>query len=452
MTATILIVDDKEQNRKLLQEKLLKEYYTVVTADSGKMALQLLKEIKIDLVLLDVMMPEMDGFETCYRIKTNPNTTYIPVIIITALSDTADRVKGLQAGADEFITKPIDNTPLFARIRSLSRIKTILDASKLRNSTAAELGGNMVEMEDNFREDKILIIDDKLDQAKLIKSYIKIVSPKIYHLSSPDELDNFSDFVPDLIILSCQIPDTDPLRFCASFRTSNNLRYTPLMLLIEKENSSLIVKAIELGVNDYFLYPVDQGELQARVRTQLRKRRYHEDLRTDLEDSVDLSTKDGLTNLFNRRYFDTHIEQMVEKANRTSHIISLLILDMDHFKLINDTYGHQAGDRVLKLLALILKASVRAGDLTARYGGEEFAILLSGASGKQAMQIAETIRKRVEKYNFDIPGKKSPLHKTLSIGVAEYKKGESIEYFTDRADKALYQSKNTGRNKVTIAQ
>ncbi|MFV9862138.1 MAG: response regulator, partial [Rickettsia aeschlimannii] len=137
---TILVVDDIELNIKLLTAKLLQEYYTVLTANNGKEALATLKKGKIDIILLDVMMPEIDGFEVCKTIKTDPETTHIPVVMITALSDIDDRVKGLEAGADEFLTKPINDTALFVRLKSLSRMKSLIDELKLRNSTNALLG------------------------------------------------------------------------------------------------------------------------------------------------------------------------------------------------------------------------------------------------------------------------------------------------------------------------
>ena len=158
MTATVLVVDDLDANVKLLEAKLLSEYYTVVTATNGVNALKALSENKIDIVLLDVMMPEMDGFETCTRIKSNPDTTHIPVVMVTALSDIEDRVKGLEAGADEFLTKPINDTALFARVKSLTRMKTVIDELKLRNNTVSELGGKVLVPKQNFADSKFFLL------------------------------------------------------------------------------------------------------------------------------------------------------------------------------------------------------------------------------------------------------------------------------------------------------
>ena len=152
MTATVLVVDDLEPNVKLLEAKLLAESYPVFTANSGAAALEALTQNKIDIVLLDVMMPGMDGFETCARIKANPETTHIPVVMVTALSEIEDRVKGLEAGADEFLTKPINDTALLVRVKSLARMKTVIDELKLRNTINAELGGSTKKKKDNIED------------------------------------------------------------------------------------------------------------------------------------------------------------------------------------------------------------------------------------------------------------------------------------------------------------
>jgi two-component system, cell cycle response regulator len=448
MTATILVVDDIDKNVKLLEAKLLSEYYTVVTATNGIEALEALRQNKIDLVLLDVMMPQMDGFEACAKIKSDPDTTHIPVIMVTALSDIADRVKGLEAGADEFLTKPVNDTALFARVKSLTRMKAIIDELKLRNQTSAELGGNVMDIQDTFTACKILVLNDDIIQARNIKSYISNITEQIYGLPSPNEIDKFTSFFPDLVIISCQIAGEDPLRVSVSLRSKPNFKNAALMLLAEEDDMPMVLKGIEIGINDYFIYPGDKSELQARVRTQLKKKKYQDNLRAELEESIDLATKDGLTGLFNRRYFDIHIKQMVTKSIGTGNKISMMMFDMDHFKQVNDTYGHPTGDAVLKTLSSTLKSSFKITDLIARYGGEEFVVVLSNTDLNSGLQIAEKVRQKIETTDFVIPNNEIPLKKTTSIGIAEYQEGESIPDFISRADKALYKAKQTGRNKV----
>lgn len=187
----------------------------------------------------------------------------------------------------------------------------------------------------------------------------------------------------------------------------------------------------------------------ARVKTQLRRKKYQDDLRNQLEQSVNLAIKDGLTGIFNRRYFDSHIIQMVKIANETGRPLHMLMMDIDHFKKVNDNYGHQAGDEVLKTFAEVLKNNLRVTDLIARYGGEEFALLISDTSQKDAEIAAERVRAKVSELDFYIPGNKI-IRNTVSIGMTCYKTGEEVTNFIDRADKALYESKSSGRNRLSI--
>ncbi|CEO17171.1 Response regulator PleD [Rickettsia monacensis] len=445
---TILVVDDIETNIKLLTAKLLKEYYTVLTANSGKEALAILKKEKIDIILLDVMMPEMDGFEVCKTIKTDPETTHIPVVMVTALSDIDDRVKGLEAGADEFLTKPINDTALFVRLKSLSRMKSLIDELKLRNSTNALLGVTNIEMHDIFADKKILLINDDVVQAKNIKQMLLKITQNVKVISNSDELDIINEYTPDLVIISSMLENDDPLRISVILRGKAEISGVVIISQIDEDGMPLVVKGIELGINDYFVYPIEESELLARIRTQLRRKQYQDNLRNDLEQSVNLAAKDGLTGLFNRRYFDIHLKQMIEKANKESIKLYLLMCDIDNFKHVNDTYGHQAGDKVLTIVSRILKNTLRVTDLIARFGGEEFTILLTDIDISKAIETAERVRVKIEYMDFHIEDQIEPLKKTISIGVTEYKKEESIESFIERADKAMYEAKTTGKNKV----
>jgi two-component system, cell cycle response regulator len=466
MTACILVVDDTEANIKLLEAKLVNEYYTVFTANNGIKALDILEQNKIDLVLLDVMMPDMDGFETCKRIKSNPETSHIPVIIVTALSDVDDKIKGLEAGADEFLTKPINDIPLLPRVKSLTRMKMLIDELKIRNRTNEELGESPIDLKDNFRESKILFINDDKIQARNINNILTEVTNNIWIISDPDKIkDLTTDYIPDLIIISCQLEQPyDPLRILITLKAQESYKYAVFMMMAEEENLPMIIKGIDLGINDYFLSSADKNELIARIRTQLRRKNYQDNLRSSLEQSVNLSIKDSLTNVFNRRYIDKHINQMIKNANLNSSNLSVITIDIDNFKDVNDTYGHQEGDKVLKEFTAIIQDSIRVTDLIGRYGGEEFIVLLGDTTIGEAKEIAEEIRKNIETATFQLYGNVS-IKKTASFGVAEYIVKEAAtssfvvaEYIVKeaaslfaRADSALYKAKNAGRNQVSIS-
>lgn len=448
MTANILIVDDLEPNIKLLEAKLLSEYYTVFSANSALRALQVLDENKIDVILLDVMMPEMDGFECCRRIKANPATTHIPVVMVTALSDIENRIKGLEAGADEFLTKPINDIALFARVKSLSRMKMLVDELRVRNKTNLELGLSEIYITEHFETNQILLINDDIVQNKQIIRSISKITTNIRSETSFESIKDFETKIYDAIIISCQLEIEDPLRITVMIKSKENFRHTIIMFLTEEENMKMVMRGMELGINDYFLYPVDESELIARLKTQLRRKLYQDNLRSELEQSIDLSIKDGLTGVFNRHYLDSHLEQIISKGEPNIH---LLMLDIDHFKQVNDTYGHQAGDAVLKEITLVAKNLLRATDLIARFGGEEFVIILSNIDNVEAINVAQRLRKAIESTEISITNLNLKLHKTVSIGLAKLSRKDSLQSIIGKADKALYKAKEGGRNCLIVA-
>ena len=302
----ILVVDDHEDNIEVLRVRLESWGYRVASADNGYDALAYVEKTPPDLILLDVMMPEIDGIEVARRIKGNKALPFIPIIMQTALDSTESKVEGLEAGADDYITKPIDFAELKARLRSMLRIKRLQEALE-------------------EREKELLEVNERL-------------------------------------------------------------RY--------------------------------------------------------------MSQTDGLTGLDNRRHLNERIEEMFQQAERLSEPFSLVMCDLDKFKSVNDTYGHQAGDEVLKQLARILKEEAREIDRVGRYGGEEFMLLLRGTVLDAAVTFAERVRKRIEGHTFTFDG--GTLQRTASFGVSglPHPKITQSDALVRTADDALYVAKETGRNRV----
>ena len=454
MTANILVVDDIDQNIRLMEAKLVSEYYTVYTATSGKQALDILKRYKIDVVLLDCMMPEMDGFETCKLIKSNPDTTHIPVVIVTALSEMEDRVHGLEVGADEFLTKPVDDISLFARIKSLVRIKYIIDELKLRNDTNIELGVRTVDLYQDFSRSNIIVIDDDVVEAKHITNVLNQLTDNIRVISDGNMIYTLlSDgFKPDATIISCQLDSQDPLRLLASLTADEHIGYSSIMMLTEEDKIAMVNKALDMGASDYLLVPIERSELVARVKTQLRKKYYQDALREDLEQGMNLAIKDGLSGLYNRRYFDKHLPRIVAKAEKENLKLYLMMIDLDHFKDVNDKYGHLVGDQVIKVVSSIIASNVRVEDTIARYGGEEFVVIIYDISEDHILNIADRLKSAVAEYPFKLPDTENTLTQTISMGLTEYHIGEPCLSFLERADKALYKAKHAGRNQVVVIE
>lgn len=447
MNATILIVDDSDSNIKLIESLLLMEYYVVIKANNALEALEVLKEHKVDIILLDIMMPGMSGFEACKKIKQNPETTHIPIVIVTAITDGENMLKCLKAGADDFLSKPVNSLALFARIKSLARMKSVIDELKIRNKINEELGADIINITDDFSNSRIVIIDDDLVQGHGVRNYMSPVTRNTLIINSAKYLNQVESFAPDLIIISCQIFGEDPIRTTVMIRSNPKFQNIALMLLAEDDHMNIVMKAMGYGINDYLSSPVNEDELKARITTQLKKKQYQDNLRNELDENYDLSKKDGLTNVFNRRYFDIHMQQIFDEFNKKKSNVSLIIMDIDNFKEVNDLYGHNVGDLILKSVSQIIKTSLRVTDLIARYGGEEFVVLLSNSNIEGALQTAEKIRVNVEKSEVRTSNSIT-INRTVSIGVAQLRRNETILEFIDRADKCLYKAKKLGKNKI----
>ncbi|MDG7052538.1 MAG: PleD family two-component system response regulator [Wolbachia endosymbiont of Alcedoecus sp.] len=455
MTAKILVVDDVLSNVKLLEARLKAEYYTVIVAHDGKEAIDLVAKQQPDIILLDIMMPKINGFEVCKSLKSDPLTTHIPIIMVTALHDTHDRVQGINAGADDFLTKPIDETALSARIKSLMRLKMVIDELRLRGETNAEIGGvagsSIMDYSNQIFDANILVVDEDVFQAEQIYNVLSQRFGSIKVLNDPTEAskigieDNY-----DLIISDMQFSQTDGLRLCSEFRSKVETRYTPILILSEDYDKNNLVKALNVGANDYLTVPLDESELIARVNLQVKRKRYQDALRMNLFNNAEMSIKDPLTNCYNRRYFDAHLKNIVKDSVEKDRRLSLMILDIDYFKVVNDDFGHSAGDELLKQMQKRISENIRVTDLLARFGGEEFVVVMPDTNISDAYTVAERIREIIATEPFVLSGENITHSVTVSIGIAEMQKSDldNIKKFIVRADRYLYKAKNSGRNRV----
>src|ERR1700710_777077 len=419
MTARILVVDDIEANVRLLEAKLSAEYYEVITASDGPTALALAAAEHPDIVLLDVMMPGMDGFEVCRRLKDDPATRHIPVVLITALDGRSDRIAGLEAGADEFLTKPIDDVTLFARVRSLTRLKLVIDELREREASGRRMGviGGVASRLGGVGG-RILVVDDHERQAQRVCSELAVEHRPVVETTPENALIAARGPV-DLIIVNAAAKTFDGLRFAAQIRSDEGTRSLPILAIVDFDERPRLVKALEIGVNDVLPRPIDPQELAARVKTQIRRKRYTDYLRENLDQSLELAVTDQLTGLHNRRYMESQLDALVRRAVLGgSDPVALLVIDIDHFKKINDSFGHGVGDEVLREFAVRLASNVRAIDLPVRFGGEEFVVVMPDTELEHAHRIAERIRLHVAGSPFRVLGGEELLTVTISIGVA----------------------------------
>lgn len=445
MSARVLVVDDIPVNRRLLEAKLAAEFFEVTMAASGAEALAVAAQWSPDVILLDVMMPEMDGFETCRALKANPGTAHIPVVMVTALIDRSERVRGLEAGADDFLSKPVDDATLFARLRALLRVKQVQDAWRLRAEIARQLGVEPpVTPEAAVAGSAVLVVADGAEAAE-VGSCLVADGAVPTLVSRPEEAEAaLATGRFDLAILCLPATGMEHLRFASRMKAHHATRDLPALLVADPAQRDLVLRGFEIGASDYVLRPVDGNELRARARNQIRRRRYEERLRTDLDRSLELAVSDPLTGLRNRRFVQHHLEAALRAGD-----VAVMMIDVDRFKAINDGHGHAGGDKVLQEVAERLRSQLRAADVVARFGGEEFLVVLADAPPDEAVAIAERLRAALERT--PIPTGQGEVSVTVSIGLAITPTGVSASEAIAAADVALYRAKSLGRNRVEVA-
>ncbi|MBL4800816.1 MAG: PleD family two-component system response regulator [Emcibacter sp.] len=452
MTARVLVVDDVIQNVKLLEAKLESEYFEVLTAMNGEDALEIIDKESPDIVLLDVMMPGMDGFEVCRRIRANSKSAHIPVIMVTALDQPKDRVAGIEAGADDFLTKPVLDLPLFARVRSLVRLKVLMDELRMRETTGQDFGisiGSDLSRNISLSNARVLLIEDYPRVADRIINYMGDLAAVDIDDVEAGELTTEKLEKYDLFIISLSLNKVDGLRICSQLRSSEGTRRIPILVLVDEGDTKQMVRAMELGVSDYITRPIDKNELAARAKSQIRQKRYANRLRRNMQKSIEMAMTDAVTGLYNRHFLATHLDNLMSSQNDKRKKVSLLMMDLDKFKLVNDTYGHASGDEVLYEFARRISNDIRNIDLAARFGGEEFVIVMPETNLEYAHFVAERLRMSIANELFEISGSVEPIPVTVSIGIAiAGDKNLSSSKLLVAADRALYRAKENGRNQV----
>ncbi|MFT4792285.1 MAG: two-component system cell cycle response regulator [Paracoccaceae bacterium] len=491
MSGRILIVDDVAANRMLLAARLSSAYYEAFTAADGPSALTEAVGEQPDLILLDIRMPGMDGYEACRLLKADPRTAHIPVVMLTERNTAEERIKGLDAGADDFLSRPISDLELFARVRNLVRMKMMVDELRLRDETAQALGIDAPSpcplSGEGPRADVMLLCADPAHaraRAALLEAelHVRVRLPRDDRAALADaERDP-----PDALVLERDLGQSrDGLRLISALRARPATRHVAVIMLVRPGDLEGAAAGLDLGANDYLSTPCDGNELVARLASQLRRKRYSDRLRDALRDGLMMAITDPLTGLYNRRYAETHLNRMMSQCAAAGVPLGVMLLDLDRFKDVNDTHGHGAGDEVLSEFARRLQANVRGVDLVARMGGEEFLVAMPDADEDGGAIVAERVRRAVEEEPFTIGAAPGQIRVTVSAGLTvahpprpeaetstpEQATGmaegaaprisggapvpppaDTARSLLNRADEALYASKNAGRNKVTTTR
>lgn len=451
MSARVLIVDDIDVNVRLLEAKLAHEYYTVLTAFDGLSGLARARNEQPDVILLDAMMPGLDGFETCRRLKEDPLTRHIPVIMVTALTERENRLRGLEVGADDFLTKPVDDHQLFARLRSLTRHKLLVDELLQREAQGRAWGiFEGPSLRDAGTGARVLIVDDH-DRNCDRMSRALAAEHLPFSLSEVENLGAAAGASLEIVIVSLGMRMLDPLKLIASLRGKDNSKFLPILAITDEGETDRARRALDLGASDIITRPVDLEELSARVRTLVKRKRFLAALRSRLDQGFELAVTDQLTGLHNRRYMINRVRSFLQRAAMGGETHALALFDLDQFKGINDRYGHDIGDLVLQVFARTMTGNIRPSDLLARIGGEEFVLFMPDTGLAEASEIAGRLRRIFAETPIIIPHGGVRFTASVSIGVSANLPGEETEQkLLKRADLALYEAKAGGRNRVVV--
>src|SRR5450830_252210 len=420
--AAILIVDDAPENLGALRKLMVEQGYQTFVATSGERALKIARRVHPDLILLDIMMPGMDGYETCRQLKSNASTQRIPVIFMSARTETDDVVAGFDLGAVDYISKPLRMPEVCARVRTQLQIRS-------RSETHEEQAERLRTIVNNMAEGLLIIEAD---------GRIQFTNPACdkYLGYQADELAGSA--IADLLnpLVAKEYLDYFA-RYAAAPQTAHN--HGTREVIIRHRNGSSVCMDLTLTPM-YLRQPLFIGLLHDIT--------HHKQSEDTL---LRAAMVDPLTKIANRRHFDSFLEKEWQRATRSGQPLSLVVLDVDHFKLYNDTLGHPAGDTCLQQVAeAIASHALRPTDLAARYGGEEFVLLFAETDGDSAYLLAESIRAHIESLQIPHPRSTTSAWLTVSIGVATihpHPLDDRATLFV-AADRALYVAKEGGRNQV----
>ncbi len=451
----ILIVDDMPVNVKILATKLPQAQFEVLKAYGGEEAIEVARRESPDLILLDYMMPEVDGYEVTKVLKTDPDTRDIPIVIITALDGTEEKINVLEAGAEDFLNKPVNTVELLARVNSLLLMKQYKEQLSLRRESAGlSVWREGAEALPNVADDfpTILIVEDGERDARLLESCLHGMPVRVLQAKSGQEALVYAKRRQvDLVVLDILLPDIDGFEVCRQIKEDSRTEDIQIVMVTCLRDLDNRIKGIEMGVDDYLIKPVQSRELLARIKTLLKKKFYLNRLQLHLEAALTTAILDGLTGLYNHSYLERFLELELKKSARHRYPVALLMIDLDDFKACNDSFGHLAGDQVLKEVGQVLQGVMRDTDLAGRYGGEEFAVVLPYCDKPNAERVAERVRQEIAAHPFSEKIDEFQGALTVSIGVAAYPEDAATpEDLMRRADRMLYAAKGDGKNRVCL--
>ncbi|MEQ8823345.1 MAG: PleD family two-component system response regulator [Filomicrobium sp.] len=451
MSARVLVVDDIPANVKLLEARLSTEYFEVLTAYSGMEALEVCANERVDVVLLDVMMPGIDGFEVCRRLKQDEHTQHIPVVMVTALDQPSDKLQGLEAGADDFLNKPVDDIALITRVKNLARLKTLNDEMMMRAATGRQLGvagDAALEKALSGEFGRVMIVEDHARSAQKLEQSLAKVHETVVESDVDKAMARLTEESFDLVLVSLSLAGADGLNLCRELRECEATRHLPVIVMIEQGADARLLRGLDTGVNDYVMRPIESNELLARAKTQIKRKRHSDFLRNRQKQSSELAITDSLTGLHNRRYLDSHLSALMSDAKAGNRDLSVMMVDIDGFGDVNEQFGHRAGDNVLVEFAKRLRRNVRGVNLSCRLSEENFLVVLPDMPIARAGQVAERLRAQIAAEPF-VGANAQRIRLTTSVGIAQMADtDDGFDGLLNRARSALTIANGRGRNRI----
>lgn len=490
MSSKILVVDDSIVMRNALEDVLVTAGHSVTTAPDGIEGLELAHREKFDLMFLDIDMPNLSGLQVCRMLRNDPSFAAFPIIMLTARDQKRDQYWGLETGANAYLTKPFEPDKL------INTVNDVIDEARKKNPVLQAVEKLDTAVEDGETRDLIFsageVQERQLFKMTLINKIYEISTRGSTLRDTTREINKIYASVIDYdIAMSMIVDDDDHVKMIIYVNHPVNKMFfqsTKKRLMDayeEKTNRKIIRENVEVIIEDpehNIIKGADESEIRgfhselmhskgekygilviARARKgifneeELGMARIISNQSNIIIDNIRMYEKiqryavaDGLTGLYNHRYFQEQLEKEYSRSLRFHLMLSLIILDIDHFKNVNDEHGHQAGDVILKELSRLLKKCVREIDLVARYGGEEFVIILPETPKRNAIIVAERMRAAIQECDF--PHDPEPLRITASLGVAGYPEDDITTRLDiiSKADLALYKAKRDGRNQVCL--
>jgi two-component system, cell cycle response regulator len=416
-----VIVDDSPVARKLICQSVQEHDFDTLEAGDGLTGLKLIGSVIPDIVLADIEMPGMNGLNMCEKLAKEPKTAHIPVIIISAIADTEMTTRGFSFGAVEFLKKPFTSQQLANAVSSVTKSPS------------------------HLQDVRAFVLEDSYTVASVVRKFLRHLGVRSMVCTTIAELyANLEIAVPDFITVDLTLPDGSGLDVCRHVRSNPAFSNVSLIVVSGDTDRDVMVECLEVGADDYIVKPFVKNEFYARIKNILRTKRLQNELQQKIHMLENLAFVDGLTGLFNRLSLDKGIKKEIALAVEQETDLSLCLIDLDDFKKVNDTHGHDIGDEVLREVSEAIRGSIRATDIACRYGGEEICVIFPGCdiggAYRRAVQICEFVSSR--EYT------SRRLNQTVSIGVSAFPAPSDENTLIKDADTALYEAKRAGKDCV----